>query len=105
MPSIMRSATAIITLLLLVQAARAGDHLLIPSGHPTWQSASGQDVQNLPAYRPARCRHLVPGPQPGTRLQSQPFAYGYFGAYPRPAAAFHRSDRGDWFQWTVIRAD
>jgi hypothetical protein len=46
-----------------------------------------------------------PGPQPGTHFQGQPFAYGYFGAKAQPTDAFHRSASGDWFQWSIPRAD
>jgi len=50
-------------------------------------------------------RHVTPGPQPGTHLQPQPYAYGYFGAHAPTTPAFHTSNRGDWYQWTFTRAD
>jgi hypothetical protein len=56
------------------------------------------------------CRHphhrrVIPGPQAGTHLQAQPYAYGYFGAHAPTTAAFHTSNRGNWYQWTFSRAD
>ena len=69
-------------------------------------SSDGTAIHCRPRPFAAALHHrLVPGPQAGTHLQAQPFAYGYFGAHAPTTAAFHTSNRGDWYQWTFTRAD
>ena len=105
MVRILQSLLALISLLLLaLMAARANS--------ASWQesAATGNSIPPEPAIsaglRALPAQHcLVPGPQPGSHFQGQPFAYGYFGAKARPAAVFHRSENGDWYQWSIRRAD
>jgi hypothetical protein len=103
---ILQSLLALISLLLLAWlAARANAATFQDPDDPAWKSVP---VEPAACPRPRlltvpRC--LTPPPQPGTHFQGQPFAYGYFGAKAQPAAAFHRKWNGDWFQWTIGRAD
>jgi len=105
MMRILQSLLALISLLVLAfMAARANSACVRP------MEATCQDIPTEPAVsagpRVLPIHHcLTAGPQPGTHFQVQPFAYGYFGAKARPAAVFHRSENGDWFQWSIRRAD
>jgi hypothetical protein len=100
-----QSLLALVTLLLLSWLASRANSAPWQESDPGWQSAPAEPVAAAtPPLLPVR-RCLAPGPQPGTHLQGQPFAYGYFGARAQPTAAFHGSYRGDWFQWSFRRAD
>jgi hypothetical protein len=87
-------------------AAKANSAPLIEGDNqsPTIGPANPSDYGTAPCRQP-RHRRVIPGPQAGTHLQAQPFAYGYFGAHAPTTAAFHTSNRGDWYQWTFTRAD
>ena len=105
MVRILQSLLALISLLLLaLMAARANS--------ASWQesAATGNSIPPEPAISAgprgaAGPALLGSGPQPGSHFQGQPFAYGYFGAKARPTAVFHRSENGDWYQWSIRRAD
>ncbi len=95
----------LIGLLLLVLMAARANGAAWQETDPAWQGVSTEPaVPAAPGLLPAH-RCLVPGPQPGTHLEGQPFAYGYFGARARPTAAFYRNHNGDWFQWSFRRGD
>ena len=101
---VLQSLLALISLLFLAfLAARA------QSAECQGPEITSQNLPSAPAeFAGPRLRsihRLVPAPQPGTHLQDQPFAYGYFGARAQPAAAFHRSYDHDWFQWSISRAN
>jgi hypothetical protein len=99
---IVESVLALISLLVMAfVAAKANSAPLLPAGDQ-WQSLP---IASAAPTRHACHRCLVPGPQPGTYLRGQPFAYGYFGAHSPTTAAYHRSSRNDWYQWTFSRAD
>jgi hypothetical protein len=101
---ILRSLLLMVSLLLLVPVAAGADFGSMSLHESAWQQAPAESVSA--ARRPLLGHHcLVPGPQPGSRLDGQPFAYGYFGARARPAAVYHRNSTGDWYQWSIIRAD
>jgi hypothetical protein len=105
MTRILQSLLVLISLLLLAWFANKANSAPWEETDPAWQSGPAKPVVSArPHLLPARYR-LAPGPQPGTQLHGQPFAYGYFGAKAQPMAAFHRSTSGDWFQWSVRRAD
>ncbi len=105
MTRILQSLLALISLLLLAWLADKASSALWQETDPAWQSDPAEPVVSAHLHLlPAR-HCLAPGPQPGTHLHGQPFAYGYFGAKAQPMAAFHRSTSGDWFQWSVRRAD
>lgn len=102
---ILQSQLALISILLLALMATRADSAPWQEPDPGWQTVPAQTAIAPPLrVRPARVC-LTPAPQPGTRLQGQPFAYGYFGARARPVSAYQKSYDADWFQWTVLRAD
>jgi hypothetical protein len=102
---ILQTLLALICLLTLAfVAARAnGGEWQAPD--PGWQAAPCGPAVCAGGIAPRVHHCLVPGPQPGTYLQGQPFAYGYFGAYPQRMAVYHRSSSGDWSQWYTFRAN
>jgi hypothetical protein len=104
MLQLLRSILAIISLLALAVVAVKANSAPLPDANDQWQAPDGDCPPPATSHRPPAHR-LVPGPQPGTHLQTQPFAYGYFGAHAPTTAAFHRNSRGDWYQWTFSRAD
>jgi hypothetical protein len=105
MRRILQSLLALISLLLLALMAARANSAPWQEPETTWQAAPAEAAVSPPPHvRPAH-RCLVPGPQPGTHLQGQPFAYGYFGARARPLSVYQRSYDADWFQWTFYRAD
>jgi hypothetical protein len=102
---ILQSLLVVSSLLALAFVAAKANSAPLTEADGQWQSpAIGPEHAALPCRHP-RHRCLIPGPQPGTHLQAQPFAYGYFGAHAPTTAAFHTSNRGDWYQWTFTRAD
>jgi hypothetical protein len=102
---VLQSLLALISLLLLAWMADKANSAPWQQPDAAWQSDSAQPaVSPRPRLLPAFHR-LAPAAQPGSHLQGQPYAYGYFGAKAQPMAAFHRSSSGDWFQWSVRRAD
>jgi hypothetical protein len=105
MSQILQSALALICLLALALIAAAANGADWQEPDPPAQPVCAQAaVSGRPRLLPLHgC--LVPGPQPGTHLVSQPFAYGYFGARPQTVSAYHRGSTGDWFQWTFLRAN
>jgi hypothetical protein len=102
---IMESLLALIILLALAFVANRAYSAPPPGNDTRWQAPQVTDATARPCHRPFWHRHIVPGPQPGTHLQAAPYAYGYFGAHAPTTAAFHTSNRGDWYQWSVSRAD
>jgi hypothetical protein len=102
---ILQSLLALISLLLLAWMAARADSATWQEPDPACQSVPTEPAFTAGPGMPPGRRCLVPGPQPGTHLQGQPFAYGYFGARAEPTAVFHRNVRADWFQWSVRRAD
>jgi hypothetical protein len=102
---VLQSLLALIALLLLAWMAPRADGAPWQEANPVSQCVPTEEVVSVPLRVAPVQRCLAPRPQPGTRLQGQPFAYGYFGARAQPTAAYHRSDRGDWFQWSFRRAD
>jgi len=102
---ILQSLLALISLLLLAFMAARANSAGLQATEPAFQLVPAEPAASTgPRVRPAHpC--LIAGPQPGTHFPGQPFAYGYFGAKARPAAAFHRNENGDWFQWSIRRAD
>ena len=105
MTRILQSLLALISLLLLAfMAARANSACLQATGPASQDIPTERALSAGPRPLPLH-RCLAAGPQPGTHFEGQAFAYGYFGAKARPAAAFHRSENGDWFQWSIRRAD
>ncbi len=102
---ILQSLLALIGLLLLALMAARADGAAWQETDSAWQSVPAEPAVSARLGVLSAHRCLVPGPQPGTHLEGQPFAYGYFGARARPTAAYHRSNRGDWFQWSFRRAD
>src|SRR5271165_3361347 len=89
MTRILQSLLALISLLLLAWFADQASSAPWQQPDPAWRSDPAEPVVSArPLLLPA-CHRLVPGPQPGTHLQGQPFAYGYFGAKAQPMAAFH----------------
>ena len=105
MVRILQSLLALIGLLLMAWLASRADSAPWQGPETGWQGAASQPVASAaPRLLPVpRC--LTPGPQPGTYLQGQPFAYGYFGAQAKPTTVYHRSYQGDWFQWSFRRGD
>ncbi|MGA2256590.1 MAG: hypothetical protein ABSG53_18230 [Thermoguttaceae bacterium] len=102
---VLQSLLALISLLLLALMAAKANGATCQEAEQAWQIVPPEPAVSAgPRVLPVH-RCLVPGEQPGTHLQGQPFAYGYFGAKARPMAAFHRNNNGDWFQWSVRRAD
>ncbi len=102
---ILQLLPASIGLLLLALMAVRAESAPWQATDPAWQGAPTEPAFSAkPPVRPAR-RCLVPGPQPGARLQAKPFAYGYFGARAEPTAVYHSNSRGDWFQWSFYRGD
>lgn len=109
MVQVLKSLLALTSLLILALVAIRANSAPLLQPDEQWQAP---DVvpDSVPAAAP-RCRRplvhrcLVPGPQAGTHLQPQPFAYGYFGARAPASAVFHTSNRGDWYQWSFYRAD
>ncbi len=102
---ILQSLLALISLLLLAMMAARADSAPWQGPDPQCETIPADaSFSPLPHARPVH-RCLVPGPQPGTHLQGQPFAYGYFGARARPLSVYQRSYDADWFQWTFFRAD
>jgi hypothetical protein len=97
--------SALISVLLLVLMAARAESAPWQEPDPGWQAAPVNSTVS-PAPRPRLVhRLLTPAPQPGTHFDSQPFAYGYFGARARPVSAYQRSYDADWYQWTFYRAD
>ena len=102
---ILQTLLALIGLLLLTLMASRAESAPRQETDPASQGIAAEPAVSIPLRVMPAHRVLVPGPQPGTHLEGQPFAYGYFGARARPTAAYHHSDRGDWFQWSFRRAD
>ncbi len=102
---VLQPLSVLIGLLLLAWLADRADSAPWQEINSVSQGVPPATVVSAPLRVVPAHRCLVPGPRPGTGLQGQPFAYGYFGAQAQPMAAHHRSDRGDWFQWSVRRAD
>jgi len=100
---ILQSLLVLITLVLMAFVAVKANSAPLAEGENQWQPPVANPVAVFP-HR-SSCRRLVPGPQAGTHLQAQPFAYGYFGAHAPTSAAFHSGNRKDWYQWTFTRAD
>ena len=98
--SLLALASLIVMSLVAVEANSAP-----PPRDENWQSPPATSASPAPCRRPLHHRCLVPGPQAGTHMQAQPFAYGYFGAHAPTSAVFHTSNRGDWYQWSFYRAD
>jgi hypothetical protein len=105
MLQILQLRLALIILLVLALTAVQATRASWPEPDPSWQPASAaQPVVVRP--RTLLGHHcLTPAPQPGTHLEGQPFAYGYFGAKAQSTAVYHRSSSGDWFQWTFQRGN
>jgi hypothetical protein len=102
---ILQTVLVLFSLLALAFVAAKANSAPLSDGAVQWQSpAIGAGQAASPCRHPHRSR-IVPGPQAGTHLQAQPFAYGYFGAHAPTTAAFHTGNRGDWYQWTFSRAD
>jgi hypothetical protein len=101
---VLQSLLALTSLLVLTFLAARVNGAPFSDGNTQWQSPPVAESAAAPCRR--LCLHrLMPGPQAGTHLQAQPFAYGYFGAHAPTTAAFHRSARNDSYQWTFSRAD
>ncbi len=101
----LESLLALVSLLLMAWMADVANSApWQPPDSAAQNDPAAQHIYVRPHLLPG-CHCLVPGPQPGSHLEGQPFAYGYFGAKAQPTAAFHRSFNGDWFQWSVRRAD
>jgi hypothetical protein len=103
---ILQSLLALISLLLLALMSARAESAPWQATDPAWQGDAAEPamVSGPPRVRPGH-RCLVPGPQPGTHFQGQPFAYGYFGARAQTAPVYHHSANGDWFQWSFYRGD
>ena len=102
---ILQLLPALIGFLLLALMAVRAESAPWQANDPTWQGVpAGPAFPAGPRVRPAR-RCSVLGPQPGARLQGQPFAYGYFGARAEPTAVYHSNYREDWYQWSFHRGD
>jgi len=102
---ILQPLLALIGLLLLALMAASADGAAWQEPDPIRQPVSTEQAFPAGPNRLPIRRCFVPGPQPETHLQGQPFAYGYFGARAQPTASYHRNARADWFQWSVRRAD
>jgi hypothetical protein len=102
---ILESLLALVTLLLMAFVAAKANSAPLPTGGEQWQSPPVAASAAAAPHRYPCHRCLTPGPQPGTYLRGQPFAYGYFGAHPPTTAAYHRNSRNDWYQWTFSRGD
>ena len=102
---ILQSLLALIGILVLAFLAATANGATWQEPVESWQIDPGEPaVASRPRLLPVH-HCLVPASQPGTHLQGQPFAYGYFGAKPQSTAIYHRSSSGDWFQWTIQRAN
>ena len=100
---ILQSLPALIGFLLLALMTVRAESAPWQATDPAWQGVSNEPVfSEKPRVLPAHC---LLGPQPRTRLQGQPFAYGYFGARAEPTAVYHSNSRGDWYQWSFRRGD
>jgi hypothetical protein len=105
MVRLLQSLLALISLLLLALLSATTEGATLPSDEPNWRPAHADPIATVVSHVLPSHRHFAPGPQPGTKLRVQPFAYGYFGARAQPAAVYHRCNNGDWFQWSFYRAD
>jgi hypothetical protein len=105
MIQILKSLLALATLLVMAFVAAKANSAPWAEPDEQWQTPSTTSAAPRACWRPLHHRSLVPGPQAGTHLQAQPFAYGYFGAHAPTSAVFHTSNRGDWYQWSFYRAD
>lgn len=105
MARVLKSLLALTTLLVLALVAVKANSAPFAQPDEQWQPTISAAPPAPCCRRPLVHRCLVPGPQAGTHLQAQPFAYGYFGAHAPTSAVFHTSNRGDWYQWTFYRAD
>ena len=95
---VLQSLLVLSSLLALAFVAAKANSAPLPDADaqsPSIGPATSSDCAAVPCRHPHH-RRLVPGPQAGTHLQAQPFAYGYFGAHAPTTAAFHTSSRGDW---------
>jgi hypothetical protein len=100
---VLQSLLALTCLLLLIFLASRAQSAEWQEPDFVDQSASSVPRPSSHARPMHRC--LTPAVQPGTHLQGQPFAYGYFGAHARPVSVYQQSFHADWFQWTFLRAD
>jgi hypothetical protein len=105
MVQVLKSLLALTSLLILALVAVKANSAPISQSDERWQAPVAQPTAAPCCRRPLVHRCVVPGPQAGTHLQAQPFAYGYFGAHAPTSAVFHTSNRGDWYQWSFYRAD
>ncbi len=105
MVQILKSLLALASLIIMALVAVRANSAPLPAPDEQWQPPAATNAEAAPWRRPLHRRCLVPGPQAGTHLQAQPFAYGYFGAHAPTSAVFHTSNRGDWYQWSFYRAD
>ena len=105
MVQILKSLLALASLLIMSIVAARANSAPLPAPEEQWQPAAATNAEAAACRRPLHRRRLVPGPQAGTHLQAQPFAYGYFGRTPPRSAVFHTSSRGNWYQWSFYRAD
>jgi hypothetical protein len=105
MVQVLKSLLALTSLLILALVAIRANSAPLPQPDEQWQAPDNVPAAPPRYRRPLVHRCLVPGPQAGTHLQPQPFAYGYFGAHAPTSAVFHTSNRGDWYQWSFYRAD
>ncbi len=97
---ILQSLLVVSSLLALAFVAAEANSapLTDPDGQsPSIGPATGSDgtaIHCRPRPFAAALHHrLVPGPQAGTHLQAQPFAYGYFGARPNDGCLPYQQPR------------
>jgi hypothetical protein len=105
MVQVLKSLLALTSLLILALVAVRANSAPYAESDEQWQPSITAAPSAPCGRRPMFHRCVVPGPQAGTHLQAQPFAYGYFGAHAPTSAVFHTSNRGDWYQWSFYRAD
>ncbi len=103
LPAVLFSVVLYSVLQLSSLGATASE-VLSKAGESSYQEGCDEapSVVSVPASR--RAGHVVYQP-PWTRLQGQPYAYGYFGARPAATSANHTSYRADWYQWRFQRGD
>ena len=105
MLQVLKTLLALASLLIMSIVAAKANSAPVPVPEAQWQPPASPTAIAPTCRRPLLHRHVVPGPQAGTHLQAQPFAYGYFGAHAPTSAVFHTGNRGDWYQWSFYRAD
>jgi hypothetical protein len=99
----LRLAPIILLVLALTAVQAAGATWSEPDS--SWQTASAEQPVVVRQRTLLGHHCLTPAPQPGTHLEGQPFAYGYFGAKAQSTVIYHRGSTGDWFQWTFQRGN